>query len=265
MPRLEYGAPASARRTPTTERSRGARAKLLAAFSSAKRQRKAARIRRRAIDAASPRAGRHGRRPEPTANSSTPRPSRSSRASAGTSAHDLTATNPRDAYPLERFPLYPVLDERTRWRDLLKASKKPSAMKQLRDEGAGVGFDAYVLDLVPRLADVGGIPDAQKELERERAKALAALDVLLEFHAHRGVVTERREKRGGDEGGEGGDPGDDASLGPLVISWAHDARVHPVVRRAVEEWMEEQVRDDGAGRGRGGGRGGSRRAEVRPA
>ena len=111
-------------------------------------------------------------------------------------AHDPTATNPRDAYPLERFPLYPVLDERTRWRDLLKASKKPSAMKQLRDEGAGVGFDAYVLDLVPRLADVGGIPDAQKELEKERAKALAALDVLLEFHAHRGVVTERREKRG---------------------------------------------------------------------
>ena len=145
-------------------------------------------------------------------------------------AHDPTATNPRDAYPLERFPLYPVLDERTRWRDLLKASKKPSAMKQLRDEGAGVGFDAYVLDLVPRLADVGGIPDAQKELEKERAKALAAMDVLLEFHAHRGVVTERREKRGGDEGGEGGDPGDDASLGPLVISWAHDARVHPVVR-----------------------------------
>ena len=262
---LEYGAPAWDGAEDLNDPSVRAahNAKLLAAFSSAKRQRKVARIRaERAIDAASLAA--------PDAMAATLQAATANELDAkalaklagerrNIPAHDPTATNPRDAYPLERFPLYPVLDERTRWRDLLKASKKPSAMKQLRDEGAGVGFDAYVLDLVPRLADVGGIPDAQKELERERAKALAALDVLLEFHAHRGVVTERREKRGGDEGGEGGDPGDDASLGPLVISWAHDARVHPVVQRAaVEEWMEEQVRDDGGGGGGGGGGGAGR-------
>ena len=199
---LEYGAPAWDGAEDLNDPSVRAahNAKLLAAFSSAKRQRKVARIRaERAIDAASLAA--------PDAMAATLQAATANELDAkalaklagerrNIPAHDPTATNPRDAYPLERFPLYPVLDERTRWRDLLKASKKPSAMKQLRDEGAGVGFDAYVLDLVPRLADVGGIPDAQKELEKERAKALAALDVLLEFHAHRGVVTERREKRG---------------------------------------------------------------------
>ena len=102
--------------------------RLLKAFSSAKRQRKVARIQaERKIDAST--------LADPDAMEATLKAAtageldaRALAALAGERrnipAHVASATNPVAAYPLDRFPLYPLID-RTRWKDLVKASKNP--------------------------------------------------------------------------------------------------------------------------------------------
>jgi hypothetical protein len=45
-------------------------------------------------------------------------------------SHNPAATNPFDAFPFELFPLHALLD-RTPWKDLQKASKKPTFAKEL--------------------------------------------------------------------------------------------------------------------------------------
>ena len=210
--------------------------RLLKAFSSAKRQRKVARIQaERKIDAstlAAPDAM------EATLKAATAGEldARALAALAGERrnipAHVASATNPAAAYPLDRFPLYPLID-RTRWKDLVKASKKPGTLKELRDAG---DVDPFVLDLVPRLAEPGA--------DADRGKALGALAFLLRFREHRGVVTERAPKEAdAEEGAEGGA----VASAPMTLSWAHDSKVHPALQRAaIDEWMEQQTRDDAA-------------------
>ena len=84
----------------------------------------------------------------------------------------------------------------------------------------------------------GGTGPEEAKRQRERAKALGALDFLINFHAHRGIVSEMRPKaKEGEEGvaAAGADR-------PRILSWAHDERVHPIIQRAViDEFMEEQL------------------------
>jgi hypothetical protein len=104
----------------------------------------------------------------------------------------------------------------------------------------------------------GGTGPEEAARQRQRAKALGALDFLLVFHGHRGVVTEDtgrgRRKEGEDaEGGEGAEgAGAGAGLGvvdpPRTLSWAHESKVDPVIQRAaIDEWMEEQLPEEGVG------------------
>lgn len=90
----------------------------------------------------------------------------------------------------------------------------------------------------------GGTGPEEAKRQRERAKALGALDFLINFHAHRGIVSEMRPKaKEGEEGvaAAGADR-------PRILSWAHDERVHPIIQRAViDEFMEEQLPEEGKG------------------
>lgn len=90
----------------------------------------------------------------------------------------------------------------------------------------------------------GGTDTDEAARQKVRAKALAALDFLLVFHGHRGVVSEMRPKA------EEGD--DAAAVGvvdrPRTLSWSHESKVDPLIQRAViDEWMEEQLPEEGKG------------------
>ena len=112
-----------------------------------------------------------------------------------------------------------------------QGEQKPGTLKDLRDTG---DVDHFVLDLVPQLAEPGA--------DADRGKALGALDFLLRFREHRGVVTERAPKEA-----EEGAVGDAVASAPMTLSWAHDSKVHPALQRAaIDEWMEQQTRDDAA-------------------
>jgi hypothetical protein len=153
-------------------------------------------------------------------------------------AHDPNATNPHDAYPLSRFPLYALAD-RTKWRDFLSAAKKPSKLESLRANGDA---DSFVLDLVPRLLqDVAMASDATSQ--KEAAKALAFLDALLAFRSHKGVVVERRpKKRDGDEGD--GEKNDEMSDAFAPLSWTHETKVDTITQRAyIDTFMEQSALD----------------------
>eukprot|EP00227_Mantoniella_beaufortii_P013856 CAMPEP_0197584212 /NCGR_PEP_ID=MMETSP1326-20131121/6899_1 /TAXON_ID=1155430 /ORGANISM="Genus nov. species nov., Strain RCC2288" /LENGTH=325 /DNA_ID=CAMNT_0043148547 /DNA_START=3 /DNA_END=977 /DNA_ORIENTATION=- len=131
--------------------------KLLKAFSSAKRQRKVAKLQaERRIDASTLAA--------PDAMEATLKAATAGEldakqlaAIAGTRrnipSHNTEATNPFDAFPFELFPLYSLLDARVPWKDLIKASKKPTFFKELEAKG---DLDPFTLSLVPRLAEPSG-------------------------------------------------------------------------------------------------------------
>ena len=212
--------------------------KLLKAFSSAKRQRKVARIQaERKVDASSL-AAPDAMRDNLVAATKDELDAKSLADLAGQRRniphHDPHATNPHDAYPLKRFPLYALL-ERTNYKDLLNASKKPSALEELRANG---DLDSFVLDLIPKLSDknYGGV-DAVSEtkMKKEAAKALAALDQLLVFRQHKGVVSERRPKKKDEDGNEDGID----ETAPFQLSWTHDTKVDGVTQRAyIDTFME---------------------------
>ena len=125
--------------------------KLLKAFSSAKRQRKVAKIQaERRIDAST--------LPAPDAMEAALKAATAGELDAKQLAalagsrrnipsHNPDATNPFDAFPFELFPLHAFLD-RTPWKDLAKAAKKPAALKELEAKG---DVDPFTLSLVPRL------------------------------------------------------------------------------------------------------------------
>jgi hypothetical protein len=123
--------------------------------------------------------------------------------------------------------MFALLEKRTRWKELVKASKKPSAMKELRDGGV---VDEFVLGLVPKLAEHSGGATDREENDRQKgkAKALAAMDFLLVFLGGKDFISEKREKRndGGDGDGDkdGGDqnkstPGTRSCRGPRASAW----------------------------------------------
>ena len=234
----------------------GVRAKyndrLLRAFSSAKRQRKVARIQaERRVDASSL-AAPDAMRANLVAATAGELDARAlaelASARRNIPAHDPNATNPHDAYPLRRFPLYALAD-RSRWKDLLAAAKKPSKLESLRANG---DVDSFVLDLVPRLDQTGS--DAASQ--REAAKALAFLDALLAFRSHKGAVSERRRKKRDADDGDARDASrdaDDAEKQSFVdddfvsLSWTHDTKVDLVTQRAFIDAFMEQSRSDTPG------------------
>jgi len=206
--------------------------RLLKAFSSAKRQRKVSRIQaERKVDASSlaaPDAMRDALIQQTKGELDGKALADLAGQRRNIPAHDQHATNPHDAYPLRRFPLYPLL-ERSAYKELLDASKKPSAMDTLR---AGGDLDVFVLDLVPELqrqSHFSAAVDASNEtaMKKEAAKALAALDQLLAFRQHKGIVVERRPRRKDDNGNEL-----DTSDEPLSVSWTHETKVDSVTQRA---------------------------------
>jgi hypothetical protein len=125
--------------------------KLLKAFSSAKRQRKVAKMQaERRMDSSTLAA--------PDAMAATLKAATAGQldakqlaALAGTRrnipSHAPDATNPFDAFPFALFPMHALLD-RTCWKDLAKAAKKPAALKELEAKG---DVDPFTLTLVPRL------------------------------------------------------------------------------------------------------------------
>ena len=212
--------------------------RLLRAFSSSKRQRKVARIQaERRVDA-STLAAPDAMRANLVAATAGELDARALAELAGERrnipAHDPNATNPHDAYPLRQFPLY-ALAERSRWKDLLAAARKPSRLESLRANG---DVDSFVLDLVPRLQSLGVDAASQKEA----AKALAFLDALLAFQSHKGVVVERRpKKRDADADAASGAEKSDA-FAPL--SWTHETKVDAITQRAYIDAFMEQSRSD---------------------
>ena len=218
--------------------------RLLRAFSSSKRQRKVARIQaERRVDASSL-AAPDAMRANLVAATAGELDARALAELAGARrnipAHDPNATNPHDAYPLRRFPLY-ALAERSRWKDLLAAAKKPSRLESLRANG---DVDSFVLDLVPRLESIGTVLDAASDAgsQKEAAKALAFLDALLAFRSHKGVVVERRpKKRDADADAASGAEKSDA-FAPL--SWTHETKVDAITQRAYIDAFMEQSRSD---------------------
>ena len=217
--------------------------RLLRAFSSAKRQRKVARIQaERRVDASSL-AAPDAMRANLVAATAGELDARALAELAGARrnipAPDPNATNPHDAYPLSRFPLYALAD-RTKWRDFLAAAKKPSKLESLRANGDA---DSFVLDLVPRLLqDVAMASDATSQ--KEAAKALAFLDALLAFRSHKGVVVERRPKKR-DEGDDGdGEKNDEMSDAFAPLSWTHETKVDTITQRAyIDTFMEQSALD----------------------
>ena len=215
--------------------------KLLKAFSSQKRQRKVAKMQaQRRIDA-STLADPDTMEATLKAATAVEMTSKELAALAGTRRnippHNPEATNAFDAYPLDQTPLFPLLD-RMRWKELLKASKKPSLAKELREKGV----DEHVLSLLPHLVEGG-----DDNIKRNKAKALALIEVFLAFHAHKGVVSEdtRPPKKTDEEiAAEGGGGAAVASPAPQKprLSWAHETQVDPLVQRAmIDEFMELQL------------------------
>jgi len=241
--------------------------KLLKAFSSAKRQRKVAKIQaERRIDSSTLAA--------PDAMAETLKAATAGEmdakqlaALAGTRrnipSHNPEATNPFDAFPFAMFPMHALLD-RTKWKEFVKASKKPAAFKELEASG---DVDPFTLSLVPKLAEPSGGGTGAEEAvrQKDRAKALGALDFLLVFHGHRGVITEDtgrsrsgKNKQDGEDGGEEEDKDKDKDNNgggggtqldkPRTLSWAHESKVDPLIQRAViDEFMEEQFPEVGKG------------------
>lgn len=159
--------------------------------------------------------------------------------------HNPSATNAIDAYPFNQFPMFALLEKRTKWKEMVKAAKKPGAMKELRDGG---GVDDFVLGLVPKLAEHSGGATDREENDRQktRAKALAALDFLLVFLHAKDHISEKRERR---KDVDGDDDDDDAYTGNKILSWTTRERVDPGIQRAcVDAFMEEQ-RSGGADSG----------------
>ena len=235
----------------------GVRAKyndrLLRAFSSAKRQRKVARIQaERRVDASSL-AAPDAMRANLVAATAGELDARALAELAGARrnipAHDPNATNPHDAYPLRRFPLYALAD-RSRWKDLLAAAKKPSKLESLRANG---DVDSFVLDLVPRLERLSGADAASDAAsQREAAKALAFLDALLAFRSHKGAVLERRPKKRDADDADARDARDaneekKSSDAFASLSWTHDTKVDLVTQRAFIDAFMEQSRSDTPG------------------
>ncbi|EEH58491.1 uncharacterized protein MICPUCDRAFT_38768 [Micromonas pusilla CCMP1545] len=229
------------------ETRRMASARLTAAFSSQKRQRKVARVRaERAVDAstfASSSALQDALAAATANEMSAKQLSELAGANRNIPGHDVDATNPSDAFPFELFPLLDLLD-RTRWKDLSEASKKPSKMKELEADGH---FDAYTLSLVPKIAEGTGVPGGDKHEESRRrklrAKSLAALDFLIKFYVHKGVVVERREKK---RKGEEEIEIDSAVPKPWILLWTDESKVHPFVQRGVvDAFTELQRSEDG--------------------
>lgn len=149
--------------------------------------------------------------------------------------HNPSATNAIDAYPFNLFPMFALLEKRTKWKEMVKAAKKPSAMKELRDGG---GVDDFILGLVPKLAEHSGGATDREENDRQktRAKALAALDFLLVFLHAKDHISEKRERRKDVEGDD-----DDAYTGNKYLSWTTRERVDAGIQRAcVDAFMEEQ-------------------------
>ena len=231
--------------------------KLLKAFSSAKRQRKVAKIQaERRIDSSTLAA--------PDAMAETLKAATAGEmdakqlaALAGTRrnipSHNPEATNPFDAFPFAMFPMHALLD-RTKWKEFVKASKKPAAFKELEASG---DVDPFTLSLVSKLAEPSGGGTGAEEAvrQKDRAKALGALDFLLLFHGHRGVVTEDngrsrgagRESKNKEEE-DNREQEDDEKNKPRTLSWAHESKVDPVIQRAViDEFMEEQFPEVGKG------------------
>lgn len=125
--------------------------RLLKAFSSAKRQRKVAKIQaERRIDS-SALAAPDAMQATLKAATAGELDAKELAALAGTRrnipSHNPDATNPFDAFPFELFPLYTLLDH-TAWKELTKAAKKPSAFKELEAKG---DIDPFTLSLVPKL------------------------------------------------------------------------------------------------------------------
>ena len=149
--------------------------KLLKAFSSAKRQRKVAKLQaERRIDSSTLAA--------PDAMAQTLKlatagemDAKELAALAGTRrnipSHNTEATNPFDAYPFALFPMHGLLEQRTQWKELVKASKKPAAMKELEAKG---DVDSFTLSLVPRL-----VRTERKHTQRKMClRGLLALRVM---------------------------------------------------------------------------------------
>ena len=116
--------------------------------------------------------------------------------------------------------MFALLEKRTKWKEMVKAAKKPGAMKELRDGG---GVDDFVLGLVPKLAEHSGGATDREENDRQktRAKALAALDFLLVFLHAKDHISEKRERRKDVDG----DDDDDAYTGNKILSWTTRERV----------------------------------------
>ena len=165
--------------------------------------------------------------------------------------HNPSATNAIDAYPFNQFPMFALLEKRTKWKEMVKAAKKPGAMKELRDGG---GVDDFVLGLVPKLAEHSGGATDREENDRQktRAKALAALDFLLVFLHSKDHISEKRERRKDVEGVDD----DDAYTGNKILSWTTRKRVDPGIQRACVD-----ASHGGAAIRRRGGR--RRRARAR--
>ena len=187
-------------------------ARLLSAFASAKQQRKTAKIMaQRRVDGntiAAPDAMEATLKAATEGEMDASALSKLAGERRNIPTHNPSATNALDAYPFNQFPMFALLEKRTRWKELVKASKKPSAMKELRDGGV---VDEFVLGLVPKLAEHSGGATDREENDRQKgkAKALAAMDFLLVFLGGKDFISEKREKRndGGDGDGDkdGGD------------------------------------------------------------
>ena len=63
--------------------------------------------------------------------------------------------------------MFALLEKRTKWKEMVKAAKKPGAMKELRDGG---GVDDFVLGLVPKLAEHSGGATDREENDRQKTR-----------------------------------------------------------------------------------------------
>lgn len=223
-------------------------ARLLSAFASAKQQRKTAKIMaQRRVDGntiAAPDAMEATLKAATEGEMDASALSKLAGERRNIPTHNPSATNALDAYPFNQFPMFALLEKRTKWKELVKASKKPSAMKELRDGGV---VDDFVLGLVPKLAEHSGGATDREENDRQKgkAKALAAMDFLLVFLGGKDFISEKREKRndGGDGDGDkdGGDGAEQKYTGNKILSWTTRERVDPTIQRAcVELFMELQ-------------------------
>lgn len=114
-----------------------------------------------------------------------------------------------------------------------------------------MGWDASGVPASEAEPSGGGTGPEEAARQKVRAKALGALDFLLAFHGHRGVITEdsgRGRNKDGGGAGEGDERGGVDAPPRAQLSWAHESKVDPLIQRAViDEWMEEQLPEEGKG------------------